>query len=638
MAQRSQHLRPALKISLIYAALGFVWILASDWLVEVLLDGPKAITALQICKGTAFVLATSVLIFYLVRRSLAKVFSTRQALEQSETKFRDLVSDVPLAVIGYGRQRGVIYWNRACERLFGLPAAQALGKRLEELIVPPGKRAEFAAEVEEALSGTGTLPCADMDLETKDGTPLSVYASHVAHLRPDGEREIYCLAMDMTERLRSEQALRQSEALLKTTIEATNDGIWDYNLKTEEFKYSPKLAEMLGYRDGEIGNLGCFCDQNIHPEDKERFQKAFDDYLQGRADDYNMEFRLKAKDGGWKWIYTRGKIVERAPDGSPLRVIGAHTDISQIKEVQENLVQAKENAEVASKAKSEFLANISHELRTPLNGVFGMLQLLGTTAMDEEQKSFINTAMASGKSLLSVINDILDISKMEAGVMDIRDKDFDLRKTLGLVSNSFLIQATDKGLDLILDVDRAIPHLIRGDDARLRQILFNLVGNAIKFTDQGSVRITASRLSPLDDNRHRILFSVSDTGIGLSDEAQRRIFKPFTQADGSYTRKYQGAGLGLAIVKKLLALMNGSLSTDSEPGRGTTIHFALSFGKAGAEARPAVRELPAAQKASPLRILVAEDDRVNLIMTRHMLDKLGHESVFANNGEKALEL
>ena len=307
---------------------------------------------------------------------------------------------------------------------------------------------------------------------------------------------------------------------------------------------------------------------------------------------------------------------------------------------EEALLAAKDSAESANKAKSEFLANMSHEIRTPLNGVLGMLQLLATTATTDEQQTYLGHAIASTQRLTRLLADILDLSRIEAGKLIIQEAAFDMGTLRESVLEIFGRSATSKGLGLEFIIDPRIPPLLYGDEARARQILFNLIGNALKFTDHGAVHVEATLQPRTAAAGVRVLFTVSDTGIGIPESRLTDVFEPFVQAEGNYARRFQGAGLGLSIVRKLVKLLGGDLSIDSTEGLGTTIYLSLPFALPP-QASPANAPLDAgtiqASAAAP-RVLFVEDDPVNLLAGQRMLEKLGCAVTTATGGRQALEI
>lgn len=337
-------------------------------------------------------------------------------------------------------------------------------------------------------------------------------------------------------------------------------------------------------------------------------------------------------DGNAKWNLTT-KVPLKDANGKPIGVMGIGRDLTPRKQVEADAQKAREAAEQANNAKSAFLANMSHEIRTPMNGILGMTELALDTDLTPEQRECMNAVKQSAEALLDVMNDILDFSKIEAGKMDLEEIEFDLPNVLELALKLLALRADEKGLELLCDLPPNLPRAVCGDPGRLRQIVINLVGNAIKFTDRGEVALRASVRDSGDDH-YTFEFSVKDTGIGISAEKQQLIFEAFSQGDVSTTRKYGGTGLGLTISRRLVEMMGGQISVHSEPGVGTEFRFTVRFRTArSAETSTS----PVSQDAlRNVRVLVVDDNRTNRRILEGMLARWNMQSTSVDSGEKAL--
>jgi len=362
-------------------------------------------------------------------------------------------------------------------------------------------------------------------------------------------------------------------------------------------------------------------------------------HLEGKTEIYENEHRMRCKDGSYIWILDRGKALFDA-DSEPIRMLGFHTDIAHRKQMEQNLIIEKKNAEKAALAKSEFLANMSHEIRTPMNGVIGVLGLVLDTNLTIRQKEYIAIAQDSAHSLLTLINDILDFSKVEAGKLEIEYINFNLKQELVSFIKTMHIKAQEKDIDLILDIDKLNWNTINSDPSRLRQILNNLVSNAIKFTKEGKVVVKA-RLNEIDEKNAILYVDVIDSGIGIPKDKIDHLFDSFTQVDASTTRKYGGTGLGLAIVKQLSELMGGDISAECELGIGCKFSFNIKVGLASEEivVNEHDDEIYFNKITFPddTKILLVDDNHTNQMVAQGLLQSFGLDANIANDGLEVLD-
>ncbi len=484
----------------------------------------------------------------------------------------------------------------------------------------------FVARIEEILRGRTVVTGEELTMD--DGRLLE--RNYIPIFFGEDYRGHLWQYRDITLRKTAEQALHESldmviqseekqrritDNMLDMITQIDQDGIIQY--------VSPSCFSILGHHVEAL--LGRSVYEGLHPEDFERFVSAI--RTVGRA-----EYRYLHADGTYIWLESTGSILLN-DDGSNLGVVLASRDITVRRQAEEALAVARDQALEASRLKSEFLATMSHEIRTPMNGIIGMAELLLETPLTDDQREYAEVVQNEAHALLSIINDILDFSKIEAGKLVLESASFELLPVVESVAELLAPKAREKHLALMTYVALDIPGL-RGDMGRLRQVLVNLASNAVKFTSQGEVVVRAV-LDQITDSEVRVRFSVTDTGIGLSEVARKRLFQPFTQADGSTTRKYGGTGLGLAISKRLVELMDGEMGVESEAGKGAHFWFTARFGRANSTRVPV--PIPVTN-LSNRRILIVDDSRTHQEIMQAYLRSWGFRECLAAGGEQALSL
>ena len=411
----------------------------------------------------------------------------------------------------------------------------------------------------------------------------------------------------------------------------SGDALTDWNLATGNIDSGHQWKAKLGYAEGDLDNSIAQWQRLVHPEDLRILQSRIDAHLKNQDSAFEAECRLKARDGQWRWFLLRGAVAARDGEARPSRVLLLQRDISEVKAAEAALISAKEAAEAANRARGAFLANMSHEIRTPMNGIIGMTELALDTQLDAEQKHYLKTVKSSAEALLTIVNDILDFSKIEAGKMAFESLAFSVHDIVLEAVRVLAVGAHKKGLELIADVRPDVPVRIVGDPTRLRQVIINLVGNAIKFTECGEVSLKVE-VDQRTEHSVFLRFSISDTGIGVPIDKQQAIFEAFSQADVSTTRRFGGTGLGLAISARLVQLMDGKIWLESQPGQGAVFTFT---GRFGVEA--AALEQPAPTPYVGRRALVIDD---NLSCARYLvelLDRLGIQASLSTDGAAAVE-
>ena len=442
-------------------------------------------------------------------------------------------------------------------------------------------------------------------------------------------------------RLLAEEALDETRDRLQLAVDAAGLALWDWQLPSPEVFLTARWGEMLGdvAMDGYWKTADLL--ERLHPDDRSRLQVMARGLLEGKQTKGAAQYRMRSATG-WIWMESHAMVAERDARGKPLRLMGTHADIGERKQVEAEMDRARELAEQASQAKSEFLANISHEVRTPLNALMGLTRLLMDSPLNTEQKSWLDLMDSSAHALLGLLNDILDLSRIEAGKMELEQERFHLTDALNEVSAVYAEQARGKAIDWALTLAPDLPAHLEGDAGRLRQVLSNLLSNALKFTPRGGrIELAADLAEPGADGARCWALRVKDTGVGISARQQLTLFDAFTQADASTARRYGGSGLGLAICSRLVRLMGGQLTVSSALGQGSCFTVTLPLHESPlATTQRAPQELnelaAAGERFSGLCVLVAEDHPVNELLMNQLLKRLGCTVRNARDGEQAV--
>jgi PAS domain S-box-containing protein len=452
------------------------------------------------------------------------------------------------------------------------------------------------------------------------------------------------LALQGLKRVRlaaAESALARGESRYRRLLASVTNYIYTVRLDRGglgSVTHGPGCEAVTGYPSGAFETEPLLWIRLVHEEDRQKVVRFFETILQG-GPAAPLEHRIRRKDGSERWIRNT-PVATRGPEGEVEHLEGLIQDITEQKRMEAELRSARLRAEQASRAKSEFLANMSHEIRTPMNAVLGLTKLALKRVADPEVRGFLEGVTEAGASLLAVLGDILDFSKIEAGRMEIEEEEFDPAAALVAAARTLEVQARRKGLDLAVRTPGGLPPLMRGDEARFKQVLMNLLGNAVKFTAAGTICATARIVPGVEGGLEELHVSVSDTGIGIPPEKLEMIFETFTQADSTTTRRFGGAGLGLAISRKLVTMMGGRIWAESAEGRGSTFHFLLPLKAARPSPGACVPWQPpprADRLQRPLRILLAEDEPANQIFARTFLEEEGHAVSLAEDGARVLE-
>ncbi len=577
-----------------------------------------------------------------------ELLNAQLQIERARDELSRLYHQAPVGYLTLNRNGSIERCNQTFATMVGKSSDLLINKPLADLLDNPD-RTIFLGRFR-AFCNQPTDKAIDLYFPARGsgngfhGRLTASISTDAPHPHAGEEPSLLVIVQDISEqriealyRVRAEEQLKTHDLFISTLLNTVPIPIFYKDNQCRYLGCNTAFRALTGLSDEQL--IGRTVFDIAPPETALRYDEA-DKELLANPGTQSYEWKVTGTDGVVKTVVFN-KATFCDANGEVSGIVGAIQDITDLKGLQDCMSQAREAAEQACRAKSEFLANMSHELRTPMNGVLGMAQLLEMTELTTEQQECVTAIMQSGSGLVKIIGDILDLAKIEAQRMQLQHEPFSLRATVTQSVNLLRPQAQAKGLSLFSRIAPDLPDLYLGDEGRLQQILLNLLGNAIKFTSRGSISITVLA-GALDATTCTLRFSIKDTGIGIASASLNKLFIPFSQVDGSTTRRFGGTGLGLAISKQLVGLMGGDISVESTEGVGSTFFVRLPLELAPEQVceqtKPAVSAAPTGHCPADCRVLLVEDDFVNQLVMDTMLRKMGYLTELAGNGQEALDL
>ncbi len=564
---------------------------------------------------------------------LQKLRESESRLRIQEVYFKTLIDEAPVAIAIVDNQDRVQRFNNKFKSLFGYSQEEAFGRPINDLIVPYNLRHEGMQATRSVARGEQVA--FESIRKHKSGKEIHVSVLGKPVFFSEEQLAVFGIYQDIEERKIAESKLRQLNDRLVLAAESAEIGILDYDIRNEKLAWEGRMLKLLGLEKEDVTSLADVFGKTALPGDAKRILENID-RIKNAGGQYEDRFRIYDKDKNERIIKLVASVIKNRKL-NPERIIGVCLDIT--KEVEHGELKNKvEIADKVARIKQQFIANMSHEIRSPLTGILGMSGLLLKTDLSEKQKEYADIILSSSKSLLNIVNDILDMSKIEAGKMEIKPVVFNVKESGARIYKLFYALVQQKKLQLRINFDEKLPENIFADEHRLSQIITNLVSNAVKFTEKGTVKLSYI-LESETDHFYKIKVVVEDTGIGISKENQERLFHIFSQADISDTRVYEGTGLGLAICKRLAELMGGTIGMESALGRGSKFWFTFLAKKVSDEESEVETEYAEdiVKLPEPCFVLLVEDKKTNQLVISLMLKEVGCKTDIASNGEEALK-
>ncbi len=553
--------------------------------------------------------------------TMSKEAANQVASERA--KLQEILDASPIGV-GIATNGLVTMFNPAMRDIIDVE----IGKAMPDVYVYEEERDKILKEVSEK----GIIKNFDVQMYDPNHQPKDFLATYMK-MDFNGEEGILGWLLDITERKQMEREINEAKTSLDIALTSAKMGTWKYFPSENRLEADDMTIKLYGLTADELDGSISQWFKYVHEDDVVKIGEIMQNTMTQGIEDYRTDFRVIKPSGEVMYVMSIGKF-EYDEVGNPLFATGLVWDITDIKKAENDLALAKEIAEEATKSKSDFLANMSHEIRTPMNAVIGLNHLLSRTDLTRKQMDYVRKIGASAQGLLGIINDILDFSKIEAGKLQIDYTNFDLNGILDNLSNMVNLKAMEKGIEIIFDVSLDVPIMLKGDPLRLGQILLNLVNNAVKFTDRGEIKILIG-VSELNEEKVKLNFAVSDTGIGMTEEQKNKLFQAFSQADTSTSRKYGGTGLGLTISKKLCEMMNGEIWVESEYGKGSVFQFTAEF-DIQLDARKKSEIIPQILKG--LKVLVVDDNESARLVMDNYLKDFAFRVDLCESGEDAIRI